>query len=666
MLPPLSPCVCIAGNEYDYAWNTINDEIKRKKEADKAAEVTAAAALLTHERMQQEQQSSSKLNSTSSINNNNHSNSIGAHATGGQLGSIGFESSEQAPKSVAELAAAEEERKKKDFESDKAIVVSDPVLSAQKTLFEAMFILRESSASADFISPSMLLQFCELQAQLPAFLSALRHELNYLVRERSRHLAGAESLLTLSVDNGGSTAPPAGGRRRLSVLGGGKAPKPDPAANAALAAARTQQLLAIQEQAESEDDSVCGSSSPDKGGASQSRPGRGSMNAGPHSPQREGRSGSVPRPPQLTISKEGNDFGPETPVFGRGRSRRVAPDSECSNKDEAGSNSDAGTPTGIDRFRSAAQRISQRQSLFLSSIAQVTSRSSMINRLKKVIGNKGMAELRARTGSADFDSRAKMLARNPTSWRTRLWILLELPHSSKEARTLQGVLIFLISFSIFILYTQTIVNLTPHGESTEMCGKVLSAYCADKWDNSKDPGCFVHFSNGSVSNSHLSYGCTTADCFRRGTNFGAENSNVTCLNHDSPPFQDMAALDFEYGKPYLFTSREKMHLINPICTRIECMDNSNEYTDVQFFWVLVEFIINITFTVELLLRIAVTDSIVKFVYDYLNIFDVLSVAPFYVELFKTLLYSSFDSLNFSILASSPDPIFFVTMRSLKV
>ena len=96
------------------------------------------------------------------------------------------------------------------------------------------------------------------------------------------------------------------------------------------------------------------------------------------------------------------------------------------------------------------------------------------------------------------------------------------------------------------------------------------------------------------------------------------------------------------------------------------MDNSNEYTDVQFFWVLVEFIINITFTVELLLRIAVTDSIVKFVYDYLNIFDVLSVAPFYVELFKTLLYSSFDSLNFSILASSPDPIFFVTMRSLKV
>ena len=89
-----------------------------------------------------------------------------------------------------------------------------------------------------------------------------------------------------------------------------------------------------------------------------------------------------------------------------------------------------------------------------------------------------------------------------------------------------------------------------------------------------------------------------------------------------------------------------MNIINPICTRIECTDNSAEYTDVKFFWVVVEFIINITFTVELTLRLLVCDSLYYFIADYLNIFDVLSVVPFYVELIKTLVGHGFDSLNF--------------------
>jgi hypothetical protein len=96
------------------------------------------------------------------------------------------------------------------------------------------------------------------------------------------------------------------------------------------------------------------------------------------------------------------------------------------------------------------------------------------------------------------------------------------------------------------------------------------------------------------------------------------------------------------------------------------MDNSDQFNDAQFLWVLIEFVINITFTVELSLRILVSKGILIFFYDYLNVFDVLSVVPFYVELVKTLAFKGFDSLNFGILASSPDQLFFVTMRSLKV
>ena len=109
-----------------------------------------------------------------------------------------------------------------------------------------------------------------------------------------------------------------------------------------------------------------------------------------------------------------------------------------------------------------------------------------------------------------------------------------------------------------------------------------------------------------------------------------------------------------------------MHLLSPICTRIECIDNSNSYTDTRVLWLLAEFVTNITFTIELILRIFVAESLMHYARDKMNFLDVLSIIPFYVELFRTLLFQGFDKLSFSILASSPAPIFFVTMRAMKV
>ena len=58
---------------------------------------------------------------------------------------------------------------------------------------------------------------------------------------------------------------------------------------------------------------------------------------------------------------------------------------------------------------------------------------------------------------------------HPNKLRNRLWILLEVPQSSSEARILQTVLVFLVFLSMFVLYTQTVLILSPYGETALIC-----------------------------------------------------------------------------------------------------------------------------------------------------------------------------------------------------
>ena len=237
------------------------------------------------------------------------------------------------------------------------------------------------------------------------------------------------------------------------------------------------------------------------------------------------------------------------------------------------------------------------------------------------------------------------------------------------------------------------MSLSTYGESTTICGQVLQQYCSDKDNFLLDPGCFVMGSNsygmllnGTASSKEsdhtkLGYDCLNNKCFGEGFNFGSGNSELTCEtknnddddaaddNDDSeyyPPFQSKDQLERNYGPPYLFTSREQMMKINPICSRIECKDNTKQYRNVNLLWIVTEFVINIIFTAELALRVIVADSVKGFVQDWMNIFDLLSIVPFYVDLLNAVASTGFSNLDFSILASSPGPIVLVTMRSLKV
>lgn len=293
----------------------------------------------------------------------------------------------------------------------------------------------------------------------------------------------------------------------------------------------------------------------------------------------------------------------------------------------------------------------------------IRSRTSIYVKMLTVIGVQDKVS-RRRTVSEEFINKMEQVTQDPTSWRSRVWILLELPHSSREARALQLLIIFLICLSIFILYTQTIVNLSAYGEDGRLCGRLLQKYCEDKYDRNADPGCFVQGIAGPTKDK-LKFECDSFKCFGHGLNFGSYHTNMTCVNATVVPFQSKSELEYLYGKPYLFTPREDMHRINPVCSRLECIDNSETYFDGRPLWTATEFLTNIIFTVELVLRVVVADSFRTYYQDKMNVFDVLAVFPFYTELVSTA-GAGFGALDFSILSSSPEPIFFVTMRSLKV
>jgi hypothetical protein len=66
------------------------------------------------------------------------------------------------------------------------------------------------------------------------------------------------------------------------------------------------------------------------------------------------------------------------------------------------------------------------------------------------------------------------------------------------------------------------------------------------------------------------------------------------------------------------------------------------------------------FLIELVLRSIVTDNWWDFFTDILNIFDILALLPFFIEIGMQ------ESIDFSILPSGPDPLFILLSKALKV
>jgi hypothetical protein len=272
-------------------------------------------------------------------------------------------------------------------------------------------------------------------------------------------------------------------------------------------------------------------------------------------------------------------------------------------------------------------------------------------------------------GAKNLDFRKKMIraARNPNSFQSKVWMLLELPHSSNYALALRSFLVVLIFLSVATLYSQTLTSLSTFGEQSKVCREVSELYCEDKFDASMDPGCFT-YANRTV---RLRFYCDDDDadlsaCFGHGMNFGAgwKSTNMTCDDSVSghiPPFQYQDSLNRRYGNPTSAQNRVVSQRVFAPCNRIECSTTyAGSNVNGNAIWLPLELFINSVFLIELVLRAIVTDNWWDFFTDILNVFDILALLPFFIEI------SMQESIDFSILPSGPDPLFILSSKALKV
>lgn len=298
----------------------------------------------------------------------------------------------------------------------------------------------------------------------------------------------------------------------------------------------------------------------------------------------------------------------------------------------------------------------------LAKLTKQRSMESMTFLIKLAKAAPDIAKMRG--NETEFSRNMERAVSNPKALRTKLWMLMELPSSSRAARCIQMYLIFLIMLSVLILYTQTLPSFSDYSESAAICGRVVEKYCSNKIDPLLDPGCFVQSSSGPTP-AKLKYGCTSSNCFGYGVNFGAQYTNMTCdpNRYTQRPFETSEELVYNYRDADFTVPRDKMHQIEDVCYRIECRYDSPQIIDGNVYWLPLEVLINLSFSIEILVRVAVSISWSSFFFDVMNIFDILSVIPFYLDIINGI---RSNVLNFAIIASSPDAIIFITMKSLKV
>jgi len=287
------------------------------------------------------------------------------------------------------------------------------------------------------------------------------------------------------------------------------------------------------------------------------------------------------------------------------------------NKDDSGSDSD-NSDSDSDESEESEGEIERKKASWAS-----TALPRLMNNMRQTMLNltntNSRATIRERASQdSAFKDKIKAAVKNPLLLKSRIFMFLELPHSSPQAQALQYVLIFLIGSSIMLFFMETVITLSDYGENTAVCGQVLQLYCVDKSPDT-DPGCYVHDPwTGVVTSDLLNFPtatvpCTDYTCFAQGSNFGTYNTTVvggSCVPLDETiamPFQDSDSLAYQYRTPYLFTSREAMHRINNICKRIECSGAPALIKGKPYF-LYGEYSINGIFTFELILRILVADS----------------------------------------------------------
>ncbi|RHY57104.1 hypothetical protein DYB37_007253 [Aphanomyces astaci] len=227
---------------------------------------------------------------------------------------------------------------------------------------------------------------------------------------------------------------------------------------------------------------------------------------------------------------------------------------------------------------------------------------------------------RAMSGAAHPDDAAQHTLDATIPFRRRLFLLLERPHSSRQANYLNKFFLVTVVMSMLLFYAETTPELQAYGMHTELCHRALESYCTQSSrSQATDPGCFVHVSPNVSTSMLLDFHCddsatpdasNVSPCVGVGWNYGSNDTAIVCASS--------------------FVDKDK------ICKLRQCLSGHVPMFDMSTKWIYLELYFGFVFTAEWLLRFYAARHRLAFVRSFGTWIDTLAIMPFYAELITGL------------------------------
>ncbi|ETV87348.1 hypothetical protein, variant 1 [Aphanomyces astaci] len=227
---------------------------------------------------------------------------------------------------------------------------------------------------------------------------------------------------------------------------------------------------------------------------------------------------------------------------------------------------------------------------------------------------------RAMSGAAHPDDAAQHTLDATIPFRRRLFLLLERPHSSRQANYLNKFFLVTVIMSMLLFYAETTPELQAYGMHTELCHRALESYCTQSSrSQATDPGCFVHVNPNVSTSMLLDFHCddsatpdasNVSPCVGVGWNYGSNDTAIVCASS--------------------FVDKDK------ICKLRQCLSGHVPMFDMSTKWIYLELYFGFVFTAEWLLRFYAARHRLAFVRSFGTWIDTLAIMPFYAELITGL------------------------------
>eukprot|EP00949_MAST-11_sp_MAST-11-sp1_P003953 g3953.t1 len=236
------------------------------------------------------------------------------------------------------------------------------------------------------------------------------------------------------------------------------------------------------------------------------------------------------------------------------------------------------------------------------------------------------------------------------SWRSKLWLIVSVPESSRCARIWQLTIIFLTAASILLCLVQTDPAYNLHGPETRLCKRVIWSYCnnlnTEGKSLSRNPGCSVCTGRlkdckfGQIIDG-IDFSCNNASMFA--TDIFPDNQQAlpgpvrvspclatqcVCSLTEQANLPDQTEL-----RTCLKNNPDNVGFCSP-----KPADKTDCGQDLGLEWAYVEITIAAIFSLEFLTRVAVARSLRRFFFNIYNIVDLLSLGVCVVELIMVMTY----------------------------